>query len=266
MSLHLDAQRWKALQEQRDDVLLAHLEQGCEVCDAFLESVAGLDGEVDRALLALAPRPPSTDELAWARLRRHQRARSWSRFAAAAAALVLIGAGAWTMRPPSGSDASLSGATRNPGEPLSTGLKGSANARLELRAALKSSNGKLTAVVDGAKVSSADALVFQVRSGVAGPARLYVQRGAAEPVELAQRGLGEGAQELEWDGANESGEPGEHLSGFALSGERGPLTVWLVASATPSSAEAALAAIRVGGSEGLAVAHVRVNVVDTVSP
>lgn len=252
MSLHLDAPRWKALQDRRDDALLAHVQEGCEVCDAFLESVAGLDGEVDRALLALAPRPPSTDELAWARLRRHRRARPWTHFAAAAAALVLIGGGALALIPPE----------EKPG----TGLKGSANARLELRAALKSSNGTLTAIVDGAEVSSADALVFQVRSGVAGPARLYVQRGAAEPVELAQLGLVEGAQELEWDGANESGEPGEHLIGFSLSGERGPLTVWLVASETPSSAEAALAAIRVGGSEGLAVAQVRVNVVDTVSP
>ncbi|MDP1829424.1 MAG: hypothetical protein Q8L48_39525 [Archangium sp.] len=253
MSLHLDAQRWRALQEKRDPALLAHLEQGCEVCDAFLESVAGLEGEVDRALLALAPRPPSTDELAWARLRRHQRARPWRHYAAAAAVLVVLGAGAWAMLPP-------------PDELKPTGLKGSAQARLELRAALKSSNGTLTAIVDGAKVSSASALVFQVRSGVAGPARLYVQRGAAAPAELAQLGLVEGAQELEWDGADESGEPGKHLIGFSLAGERGPLTVWLVASEAPSSAEAALAAIRAGGGEGLAVAQVRVNVVDTVSP
>lgn len=251
MSLHLDAQRWKALQEKRDDALLAHLEQGCEVCDAYLESVAGLDGEVDRALLALAPRPPSTDELAWARLRRARRARPWTHFAAAAAALVLIGAGAFALLPPE----------EKPG----TGLKGSAHARLELRAALKADNGTLTAIVDGARVSSAAALVFQVRSGVAGPARLYVQRGATGPVELAQLGLVEGAQELEWDGA-ESGEPGKHLIGLSLAGERGPLTVWLVASEGPSSAEAALAAIRAGGSEGLAVAQVRVDVVDTVSP
>lgn len=254
MSEHLDAQRWKALQERRDPALLAHLDQGCETCDAFLESVAGLEGEVDRALLALAPRSPSTDELAWARLRRSQRARPLTRFAAAAAALVLIGAGTWAVLPPP------------PDSKPDPGLKGSAHARLELRAALKASNGTLTAIADGAKVSSSSALVFQVRSGVAGPARLYVQRGAAAPVELAQLGLVEGAQELEWDGADESGEPGKHLIGFSLAGERGPLSVWLVASEGPSSAEAALAAIRAGGGDGLAVAQVRVDVVDTASP
>ena len=67
---HLDAARWKALQEAPDEALLAHVAEGCEVCDAFLESLPGFDGEVDRALLALAPRAPSTDELSWARYRR----------------------------------------------------------------------------------------------------------------------------------------------------------------------------------------------------
>ena len=58
---HLDAARWQALQEKPDEALLAHVQEGCEVCDAFLESLPGLDGEVDRALLSLVPRAPSTD-------------------------------------------------------------------------------------------------------------------------------------------------------------------------------------------------------------
>lgn len=71
---HLDAPRWQALQAAPDQALLAHLEAGCDDCDAFLASQPGPGGEVDRLLLALAPRPASTDELAWARFRRRQRA------------------------------------------------------------------------------------------------------------------------------------------------------------------------------------------------
>jgi len=259
MTVHLDAARWQALQAGRDDALLAHIEEGCETCDAFLASLPGLDGEVDRALLSLAPRPPSTDELAWARFRRAKgAAANWSdpgpghqratprlmRPAAAAAAVLLVTVGAWALRPVP--------------EKTPTGLKGSAHAQLELRAALKSSSGALTPVVDGARVPAGAALVFQVRSGVAGPARLYVQRADAQPVELAQVGLVEGSQELEL------GEDG--LLGFSLRGERGPLKVWLVAAETPTSEAVALAAIQAGGGEDLAVAHVRVDVVQTDGP
>ena len=248
---HLTAERWKALLKRPEYALLAHVQEGCDTCDAFLASLPGLDGEVDRALLALAARPPSTDELAWARLRRRQRRAPLQRFATAAAAVALIAAVAVAL------------STSSPAPAGERGLKGSANAQLELRAALKSANGVLISVVEGARVPSIAVLVFQARSGLSGHARLFVQRDAAEPVELAQLGLVEGAQELEWD-VEEGGR--KHLLGFSLSGERGPLTVWLVAAEAPSTASAALAAIRAGGGGGLAVAHVRVNVVDTVSP
>jgi hypothetical protein len=245
MSPHLDAQRWQALQAGRDEVLLAHIEEGCETCDAFLESLPGLDGEVDRALLSLVPRPPSRDELAWARFRRRQHTTPrLTRWAAAAAAVLLVVLGGW--------------ATRRPPEQLNTGLKGSAHTQLELRAALKSAAGALTPVVDGARVPAGAALVFQVRSGLAGPARLYVQRGEAAPVELAQLGLVEGSQELEL------GEEG--LLGFSLRGEHGPLKLWLVAAETPTTEAVALAAIQAGGGEDLAVAHLRVDVVQTEAP
>ena len=136
--------------------------------------------------------------------------------------------------------------------PPPTGVKGSGRVQLELRAAVKGPDGRLTAVDDGASVPASAALVFQVRSGVAGPARLLVQRGGGAPEELAQLGLVEGAQELE--------RAGEGLLGFSLAGERGPLEVWLVAAETPTSLDEAREAIRAGGGEGVGVAHLRVDV------
>lgn len=235
---HLDATSWRALQQQPDDELLAHVAAGCDTCDEFLATVPGLDGEVDRALLSLAPRPPSTDEVAWARFRRAQRASPPSRrVALAAAALVLLSVGGWALWP-------------KPADPW-TGLKGSTSTgRLELRAALKSARG-LTPIDDGASVPASSALVFQVRSSVAGPARLFIQRGDDAPVELTQVGLVQGAQEL---------EQGDGLLGFSLSGERGPVSVWLVAAEAPMSAQTALEAIRAGGEAGVVVAKLRVDV------
>lgn len=240
MSEHLDAARWAALQTKRDDALLAHLATGCDECDAFIAALPD-DGEVDRALLSLAPRPPSTDELAWARFRRQDRRAPPSRKVVfAAAALVLLGVTALAFSPAEKNDVPY------------TGVKGGTHGELELRAALKSSGGVLTPVDDGAAVPSRAALVFQVRSTVAGPARLFIQRGDATPVELTQLGLVQGAQELE------NGEDG--LLGFSLSGERGPVSVWLVAAEAPTSVETALEAIRLGGENGVVVAKVRVDV------
>ena len=237
MTVHLDAARWEALQKTPDPELLAHVEAGCDVCDEFLNSLPSHGGEVDRALLSLAPRAPSTDELAWARWRRRQRAPR--RAAAAAAALMVLSAAAWALW------------SEQPAK-VNTGIKGSGRAQLELRAALRSPEGTLAIVDDGAKVSASAALVFQVRSGLAGPARFFVQRGEGAPVELAQFEVSEGAQELEAE---------RGLLGFSLSGERGPLQLWLVVSETSISSEAALHAIRDGDSD-VSVAHVRVEVVE----
>lgn len=239
MTRHLDATTWAVLQQRPDEELLAHVAAGCDTCDDFLATVPGLDGEVDRLLLSLAPRPPSNDELAWARFRRAQQGGSTRRFAFAAAAVALLGVGvAFALRPAPA------------GDPW-TGLKGStSNARLELRAALKSSRG-LTPIDDGAAVPASSALVFQVRSTVMGPARLFIQRGDGEPVELTQVGLVQGAQEL---------EQGDGLLGFSLSGERGPVSVWLVAAEAPMSEQAALEAIRAGGDARVVVAKLRVDV------
>jgi hypothetical protein len=239
MSHHLDAARWRALQQKPDPALLAHLEEGCERCDEFLGTVPGyegLDGEVDRALLALTPRSASTDELAWARWRRRQRAPR--RALAAAAAMTALSAAAWAFWPAP--------------QPVTSGLKGSGRAQLELRAALKSSEGSLAPVDDGARVPASAALVFQVRSSFAGPARFFVQRGEAAPVELAQFQVVEGAQELEAE---------RGLLGFSLSGERGPLQLWLVACEFPFSSEDALRAIATGEAPH-PVAHLRVEVVE----
>lgn len=237
MTVHLDAARWEALQKTPDRALLAHVEAGCEVCDEFLATQPGFEGEVDRALLSLAPRAPSTDELAWARWRRRQRAPR--RALAAAAAMMVLSAAAWALW--------------SAPEPVSSGLKGSGRAQLELRAALKTPRGSLTIVDEGAKVPAGAALVFQVRSSFAGPARLFVRRGEAAPVELAQFEVIEGAQELEAE---------RGLLGFSLSGERGPLQLWLVAAEKTLSSEAALEAISAGAAEGTSVAQVSVEVVE----
>ena len=236
MTIHLDAARWEALQKTPDPALLAHVEAGCDVCDEFLSGLPGHEGEVDRALLALVPRAPSKDELAWARWRRRQRAPK--RAAAAAAALMVLSAAAWALwaEPP----------------PIFTGIKGSGRAQLELRAAVKSSDGALSLVEEGAKVPASAALVFQVRSGLAGPARLFVQRAEGAPVELTQLEVVEGNQELEAE---------RGLLGFSLSGERGPVQLWLVASERPLSSEEALRAITESDKK-LSVAHVRVEVVE----
>lgn len=245
MTRHLDGESWAKLQQQRDDELLAHVDTGCAQCDEFLATV-GLEGEVDRALLALAPRAPSTDELAWARFRRAQQAgqRRGSptrRVALAAAALLVLSAVGFVLTRPARRDDS-------PWD----GLKGSdSRGRLELRAALKTGSGSLKPIADGAAVPSTAALVFQVRSSVSGPARLFIQRGDGAPTELTQVGLVQGAQEL---------EQGDGLLGFALSGERGPVSVWLVAAESPMSAQTALEAIRLGGEAGVVVAKLRVDV------
>jgi hypothetical protein len=245
MTRHLDGESWAKLQQQRDDELLAHVDAGCTQCDEFLATV-GLEGEVDRTLLSLAPRAPSTDELAWARFRRAQQQagqRQGSptrRVALAAAALVVLSAVGFALTRPARDDSPWDG------------LKGSdSRGRLELRAALKTGSGSLKPIADGAAVPSTAALVFQVRSSVSGPARLFIQRGDGAPTELTQVGLVQGAQEL---------EQGEGLLGFSLSGERGPVWVWLVAAETPMSAQTALEAIRLGGEAGVVVAKLRVDV------
>lgn len=238
MTVHLDTARWAALQLQRDEALLQHVAEGCERCDAFLEGLPGFDGEVDRALLALAPRAPSPPEALEAfkalrrRQRRPRRLALWAGAAAAAfGALVAVG-----LRPP----------------PPWNGEKGTAAAVLQVRAAIQSSAGTLTPIDDGAQVPQGAALVFQVNSSIAGPGQLFLQRGEQAPVALTQVGLVHGAQEL--------ARGGDGLLGVSLQGERGPLSVWLVAAEGQVSQERALEAIRAGGTAAVGVARVRVEV------
>jgi hypothetical protein len=242
VTVHLDAERWKALQLQRDEELLKHVAEGCEACDAFLEGLPGFDGEVDRALLSLAPRAPSTaaDLEAFKRLRRSQRKPRrlglWAGAGVALAASVALAVASGALRPAA----------------QWTGEKGTASTALQVRAAIKSSEGTLTPVDDGARVPQGAALVFQVRSTIAGPGQLFLQRGEAAPVALTQVGLVQGAQELE--------RGSEGLLGVSLQGEHGPVSVWLVAAEAPMSQERALEAIRTGGTAGVVVAKVRVDV------
>lgn len=108
MTAHLDTRTWNAFLEGRLDddtrrALAAHLEGGCETCEAFLAEAAArgevdyLDGPVDDALFALVPEAPVRDDLGFERIRRKVQRRRLPRVAtgvigaiAAAAALVLL--------------------------------------------------------------------------------------------------------------------------------------------------------------------------------
>lgn len=260
MTGHLDAARWAALQQQADPELLAHLEAGCDECDAFLATVSSpaLEGQVDALLLGLNAREPSRDELAWARFKKRSAAPSAPRRAAAAlialAAVAVLTVSALRLR-----DA-FDGSATGPGV-----KGGSATPTLLLRAGMQSGS-TVRALDPGARVNGGT-LVFHVDSNVAGPARLFVQRGSAAPVELEQLGVTGGPQELLRDG------PGS-LLGFTLDGEHGALTFWLVAADVPFTTQQALDAIagaragsagtpdgeREGGAPALGVGKLEVDV------
>jgi len=252
-SPHLDAARWAALQREPDAELLAHLESGCDECDAFLATVASpaLEGQVDALLLGLHAREPSRDELAWARFKKRggtSRSRRVAAVLMAVAAVAVLSVSAVRLRDGLASDG-------GPGD----GLKGSdATPTLVMRAGLQSGS-TVRALESGARVGSGT-LVFHVDSNVSGPARLFVQRGGAAPVELEQLGVTGGAQELLRDG------PGG-LLGFTLDGEHGTLTFWLVAADAPFTQRQALDAIAgvadtsgEGGAPALAVGKLEVDV------
>lgn len=236
---HLTAELWAALRHTPDDALLAHVAEGCEVCDAFLAGLPGVEGQLDRVLLSLTERA-GADELAWHRFRRRS-ARRLSPVLAAAAVVVLSVAGALLVK---------AGA---PGGDGSSGDKGSDGpAVVSLRAAARDGEGGLVALVPGAAVSERQTLVFRVDSTVRGAGYLFAQRGGGAPQLLEPVQLNGGVQELERDGRG--------LLGLALQGERGVVVVWLVASEDPLSADEARAALEEGGAARVAVSKFEVTV------
>ncbi|MEW6435445.1 MAG: hypothetical protein AB1730_28445 [Myxococcota bacterium] len=242
MNVHLDAARFAALLREpaAHDELLEHLAAGCDECDAFLATHAdAFDGPVDALLFSLAPpAPPARDDLAWARLQRALRGptpRHRRVAVVAVAAGVALAVGVALLRPhPPATD---------------VGVKGPGAPQLELSAAVRANEGRFEALADAARVSSHGVLVFRARSTVDGVARVFLQAGSGAPRELGVVRVRAGLHELERD---------DGLLGIDLSGEAGPVTVWLVVGESPMTAGEALSALQSHGTSELAVAQVHV--------
>lgn len=245
---HLDDDAWRRLLANPGEAqdALAHLAEGCERCDAFvLARVPALDGEVDRALLHLVSHSAKgVDDLTWARLRHRLRAtpaprRRWPLAMGLAAAMVL-------------SVTSVLVGSRAHDELSASHVKGrSTGPTLELAVAVRDGEGRFQRLEDGARVTPNAVLVFRAESSVEGPARVYLQRGAGDPQEIGETEVRAGQHEVR----TETG-----VLGVSLDGERGEVTVWIVAGEGPFTQAAAAAAMRSGGTSALAAGRVHVNV------
>lgn len=235
---HLDANALRAL-AARDPEAVAyfreHLAAPCESCEEFLAYHPGttpLDGQVDALLLGLAPpREAPRDEVGWMRLRRNLRTFPHpGRVVAAAAALA----------------ACLVGLVLVPRvmAPLAEaewdGRKGPGRIALELAVVARSADGQLRRLDPGTAVPPDDVLLLRYHATEAGSALLFQQVGDNAPELLGHFPLEAGTHDLQ-------GPQG--LAGVSLSGESGPLTLWLVGSPAGEtlSPEEALEAL-VGGT------------------
>lgn len=236
---HLDAQALSALAAKDPEAVAyfrEHLASPCDPCEEFLaqSTTDGLDGQVDALLLALAPRPAAAhDEVGWMRLKRRLRTSAhtgrWVGAAAALAACLL----AVVLVP------KLVKAPEQ-AQPW-TGVKGSSRIALELAAVARGADGQLRRLDQGAAVPSEDVLLLRYHATEAGSALLFQQTGDREPELLGSFQLEAGTHDLQ-------GPQG--LAGVSLSGEEGPVTLWLVATAageqlSPNEVQGALA-----GSKG----------------
>ncbi|WP_224246333.1 hypothetical protein [Hyalangium gracile] len=216
---HLDAHALKAL-SARDPEAVAyfreHLAAPCDACEEFLVQAPDtdlLDGQLDSLLLGLAPpRQATLDEVGWMRLKRQLRApRQLGRWAgvagALAACLLALVFVPRLMAPPS--------------QPAWSGVKGSSRISLELVAAARGADGQLRRLDSGAPVSPDDVLLLRYHSTEAGSALLFQQVDSGAPELLGSFSLEAGTHDL-------AGPQG--LTGVSLSGEQGPVTLWLVAS------------------------------------
>lgn len=223
---HLDAAGLRQLLEgaDADPALLAHLEAGCETCDAALAAVSALDGEIDLALLRLAPRPLDAAAPPWRRarevvvpLRRRVPVAAWGALAAAALLLLLVP----LLRAPAGGEPGVKGARRPP--------------TLRLEIAARTPDGAFASVPPGATVSARDVLVLRTDASHAAEGWVLLQRGASRTPEVLEAlAVPAGPAVLERQ---------HGLLGLSLDGEAGAVTVWVVVGATPPSREAAVAAV-----------------------
>jgi hypothetical protein len=208
--------------------------------DELLASRPELDGETDRLLLALAPKEAPLDELGWRRLRSKlvpARRAPAAMLALAAGLAAVVGAGTWAI-----------GGRVEPVTP--PGVKGDGALRLSVEAARQKADGSFEVLGADDVVKPGTVLAFRVTSPVDGPARVFLQRAAEVPEELAQVRVKHGAAQLE----QESG-----LFGVNLEDEQGPVTVWVVAGESLFDVEQALSAIA-GKPSPLVVGKVGVRV------
>ncbi|MHB8879430.1 MAG: hypothetical protein ACYC8T_37530 [Myxococcaceae bacterium] len=210
---HLDGKTLSALLARDEGALShfrAHLSSPCEACEEFLLTERRLDGAVDALLLGLAAHPGAPlDEVGYARLKRSMRRGS------SAAGLAIAGMAAGVVLA-----LSVGGLAGGPGAADPAGLKGGPRIQLELQAALRSADGRLSRIDDGASVPSDGVLLLRYHATEAGAGELLVQRGAGVPVPLGSFALQSGTHDL--------GLGGE-VQGYSLAGEDGELTLLLTA-------------------------------------
>jgi hypothetical protein len=106
------------------------------------------------------------------------------------------------------------------------GVKGPARIALELAVVARSVDGQLRRLDPGAEVLAEDVLLLRYHATEAGSALLFQQVGGGTPELLGSFSLEAGTHDLE-------GPQG--LAGVSLSGEAGPVTLWLVGA--PSGEE-----------------------------
>ena len=258
---HLDAQALSALATREPEAVAyfqEHLASPCDTCEEFLAQHPGtdtLDGQVDALLLGLAPpREAPLDEVGWMRLQKRLRTSShrgrWMGVAAAVAACLL----AVVLVP------RLIGSpsTEQPWD----GVKGSRRIALELAAVARSAEGELRRLDSGAAVPPEDVLLLRYHATEAGSALLFQQVADGKPELLGQFSLEAGTHDL-------AGPEG--LTGVSLSGEEGPVTLWLVAAPAgealpPEEVQEALVGGTVRGDFPLSVARFDVLVQNGQNP
>ena len=254
---HLDHDSYQRLRSGRLDPaeareLARHLEEECDVCEAFLAArpLDDLDGVVDRALAGLAPPSaearPSEGEFARIRAATSGRARGTARMgrwvAAAAAVLMVGGVSLLVARSRSGQEADSSAGVK--GRQLSP-------VPARLRFAVVGGEGgtlQLDRGRDGAVVPAGASLAFRIELG--------------RPAYLAVLRIGGGEREVVWKrrvdragvvDVSEGGRP----AAYPLKGLSGVQRFALVASEAPITADDLAAAARVATGAGAASGDAR---------
>jgi hypothetical protein len=227
---HLDASAMQALAAREPEATAyfrEHLAAPCEACETFLASHAGpdlLDGEVDAALLRLAPPrakenvpAPGLPAHLLKRPRRFLSARQWGGMGGALAACLLAVVLVPSLRaPPAVQETSWNG------------VKGPGRISLELAVVARGRDGQLRRLDPGAPVAPEDVLLVRYHATETGTALLYQQREGQPPELLGRFPLEAGTHDLE-------GPQG--LVGVSLEGDEGLLSLSLVAFAAGESPE-----------------------------